>query len=284
MALPLSTTTNRIELPPIPGGSAAGIALASLDAKLAVIRRLPLLVGVADETLIKLASRAYWQVHAAGQIVVDAGDTTSDVFIVAEGAVRVVMRTAFGYEAILNDLGVGDFFGEMAAIDNAPRSANVTALLQTRLCAIPGDAFVDMALSSRDVGRRLLRLLSTRLRGKDERLIEFGALSVRQRLIAELLRLSRDRGGGERVITPPPPQHVLAARVGTRRETVSREMTEMSRSGSITVGRGAIVLHRPETLRAEVDARRPGTEPQGIATRGKMVTAGPKIGARANGP
>jgi CRP/FNR family cyclic AMP-dependent transcriptional regulator len=288
MAPPLSTTiiasTDRIKLPPVSGGSVAGTALASLDAKLAVIRRLPLLVGVADETLTKLASRAYWQVHAAGQIVVDAGDTTSDVFIVAEGAVRVVMRTAFGYEAILNDLGVGDFFGELAAIDNAPRSANVTALLQTRLCAIPGDAFIDMALSSRDVGRRLLRLLSTRLRGKDERLIEFGALSVRQRLIAELLRLSRDRGGGERVITPPPPQHVLAARVGTRRETVSREMTEMSRSGSITVGRGAIVLHRPDTLRAEVDARRPGTEAQSIATRGKMVTPAPKNGARANGP
>ena len=78
--------------------------------------------------------------------------------------------------------------------------------------------------------------------------------------LGKQLRLSRDRGGGERVVTPPPPQHVLAARVGTRRESVSREMAEMVRSGSITVARGAIILHRPEALRAEVDARLQGQE------------------------
>jgi CRP/FNR family transcriptional regulator, cyclic AMP receptor protein len=193
--------------------------------------------------------------------VVDVGDTTNEVFLIAAGAVRVVWRAAFGYESILNDLGVGDFFGELAAIDGVQRSANVTALLHTRLCVVPGAAFMDFVLSSPKVGHRLLCLLSSRLRAKDERLIEFGALTVRQRLIAELLRLSRSRASGERVISPPPPQHILAARVGTRRESVSREMAEMARSGSITVGRGGIVLHRPERLRAEIEARLQGLDP-----------------------
>jgi CRP-like cAMP-binding protein len=118
---------------------------------------------------------------------------------------------------------------------------------------------MDLVLSSPKVGHRLLSLLSIRLRHKDERLIEFSVLTVRQRLIAELLRLSRDRGGQERVISPPPPQHVLASRVGTRRETVSREMAEMSRSGSITVGRTAIVLLRPAAMRAEIEAQLQGS-------------------------
>jgi CRP/FNR family cyclic AMP-dependent transcriptional regulator len=232
------------------------------DDRFLAVARLPLFAGVSDEKLANLASRTSWQVHAAGETVMDVGDLTNEVFIIVAGAVRVVFRTAFGYETILNDLGTGDFFGELAAIDNGQRSANVTALLNTRLCVIPGVTFMDFVLSSPKVGHRLLCLLSSRLRGKDERLIEFGALTVRQRLIAELLRLSRSRAGGERVISPPPPQHILAARVGTRRESVSREMAEMTRSRLLTVERGGIVLHCPEQLRGEIEARLQGSEGQ----------------------
>jgi CRP/FNR family transcriptional regulator, cyclic AMP receptor protein len=219
------------------------------------LRKLPLFVGVPDEALAALAARCRWQVCAPGEVVVDSGDPTDEVFFVAEGAVRVVVRTALGYEAILNDLGAGSFFGELAAIDGVPRSANVTALQRTRVCAVPGPAFMEAVLASPIAGQRLLRLLASRLRAKDERLLEFMALPVRQRLMAELLRLSRDRGSGERTLSPPPQQHVLAARIGTRRETVSREMAEMHRSGLLTVGRRAIVLHRPDALRAEIEAR-----------------------------
>jgi CRP-like cAMP-binding protein len=193
-------------------------------------------------------------------MVVDSGDATNEVFFIIEGAVRVVARTVFGYEAILNEMGAGKFFGELAAIDGSQRSANVTALQRTRLCVVPGEAFIDLAFSSRDVGLRLLRMLAAILRHKDERLIEFSVLSVRQRLISELLRLSRERPGGkgERVLSPPPPQHVLASWIGTRRESVSRELAEMARAGLLTMGRQSYVLHSPEQLRAEVEARTGG--------------------------
>ncbi len=220
------------------------------------LRQLPFFAGVPEEALVALAARSRWQVYAPSEVVMDSGDATSEVFFVAEGAVRVVMRTALGYEAILNDLGAGSFFGEMAAIDGTARSANVTALQRTRLCAIPGPAFMDIVLASPAAGLRLMRLLAERLRAKDERLLEIVALPVRQRLMAELLRLSRDRGnGGERVLSPPPQQQVLAQRIGTRRETVSREMAEMARAKLLTVGRRAIVLHRPDALQAEIEGR-----------------------------
>lgn len=224
-------------------------------ANLPSLKQLPFFAGVSEDILVVLAARSRWQIYASGEVVVDSGDPTDEVFFVAEGAVRVVVRTALGYEAILNDLGAGSFFGELAAIDGVPRSANVTALQRTRLCAVPGPAFMDAALGSPVAGLRLMRLLASRLRAKDDRLLEFMALPVRQRLMAELLRLSRDRGGGERTLSPPPQQHVLAARIGTRRETVSREMAEMARGGLLTVGRRAIVLHRPDALQAEIEAR-----------------------------
>jgi CRP/FNR family cyclic AMP-dependent transcriptional regulator len=224
-------------------------------ANLSSLRQSPFFAGLPDEVLVPLAARSRWQLYAPGEVVVDSGDPTSEVFFVAEGAVRVVVRTALGYEAILNDQGAGSFFGELAAIDGVSRSANVTALQRTRVCAVPGPAFLEVALNSPSAGLHLMRLLAARLRAKDERLLEITALPVRQRLMAELLRLSRDRGGGERALSPPPQQHVLALRIGTRRETVSREMAEMARAGLLTVNRRAIVLHRPGALQAEIDSR-----------------------------
>ena len=236
-----------------PTSQEATTALSGM-ANIPSLRQLPFFAGVPEELLLPLASRCRWQTFARGEVVVDSGDASSEVFFVAEGAVRVVVRTALGYEAILNDLGAGSFFGELAAIDGVARSANVTALQRTRLCAVPGPAFMEVVLASAAAGQRLMRMLAGRLRAKDERLLEFMALPVRQRLMAELLRLSRDRGG-EHALSPPPPQHVLAARIGTRRETVSREMSEMVRAHLISVGRRAIVLHRPEALQAEIELR-----------------------------
>ena len=247
----------RPETPRGPVGQTAPPPPTSLTgmANLPSLRQLPFFAGVPEEALALLAPRSRWRVYAAGEVVVDSGDPTTEVFFVAEGAVRVVVRTALGDETILNDLPAGNFFGELAAIDGVARSANVTALQRTRLCAVPGPAFLEVALNSPSAGLHLMRLLAARLRAKDERLIEFKALPVRLRLMGELLRLSRDRGGGERVLSPPPQQDVLAKRIGTRRETVSREMAEMARSRLIAVDRRAIVLLRPDALQAEIEAR-----------------------------
>jgi CRP/FNR family transcriptional regulator, cyclic AMP receptor protein len=238
-----------------------------LDTRFHLLHKLPVFAGVSDQAVIGLVSRAHWRLCTASEVVLDCGDQTDEVFFIIEGSVRIALRTAFGYEAILNDLGAGEFFGELAAIDGIPRSANATALSRTRLCVVPATGFMDLALSSPAFARRLLRLLSTRQRMSDQRLIEFGTLTVRQRMIAELLRLSRDRGNGERVLSPPPAQHILAARIGARRESVSRELTDMSRAGLLTIGRRAIVLHQPERLGEEVEAR----------LRGKTITA-PTVG------
>jgi CRP/FNR family transcriptional regulator, cyclic AMP receptor protein len=231
------------------------VSVSPSDSSFTVLCRAPLFLGVPNDAMVRFVSRAHWRLCSTGEVIVDCGDESNEIFFITEGSVRVVFRTSFGYEAILNDLGPGEFFGEMSAIDGRQRSANVTALLRTHLCVVPANAFLELAFSYREVSGRLLRMLATRLREKDERLVEYTVLSVRQRLISELLRLSRDRGGGERVLSPPPPQHVLASRIGTRRETVSRELAEMSRAGLLSVRRQAIILHQPQTLRSEVEAR-----------------------------
>lgn len=220
------------------------------------LARLAFFRGADPAALAGAAPLARWAAVGPGGLVLDFGDATDDVFLVAEGTVRVVVRTPLGQEVILGDLGPGEIFGEMAAIDGAPRSASVTALHAARLCRLPAAAFLDLALRSRAVGLRVMRALVARLRVQDQRNFELVALPVRHRLAAELLRLSRPRGtGGGRVLSPPPPQHVLAARIGASRPSVSLALGELAREGLAEATPRAVALPRPEALRAEIDAQ-----------------------------
>jgi CRP/FNR family cyclic AMP-dependent transcriptional regulator len=217
--------------------------------------------------LAKAAPAARWIAVEADKLVLDFGDDTDDVFLVISGALRAVIRTPLGQEMILGDIGPGELIGDIAAIDGAKRSASVVALRQTRLCRLPSATFLDIALHAPPVALRLLRVLTARLRREDERLFELTALPVRERLAAELLRLSRSRTGGDgRVVSPPPPQHVIAARIGARREAVSLSLRALADEKLIEVSSRAIALPRPEALRASIDARLHGDRLKGGGT------------------
>ena len=212
--------------------------------------------GATAESLTKLSAAARWRTVEPGQVVVDEDEPSTDIFFVAAGAVRVQLRAASGREVLLNEFGPGEFFGELAAIDGAPRAANVSAVTRSRLCIIPAQAFLDFVFANPAACHALLRTLASKLRLQTERTLEREALPVRLRLFSELLRLSRPRTGapGERVVSPPPPHHELAARIGARREVVSRELSEMTREGWLARDRRAIRILRVAEIQSLVAA------------------------------
>jgi CRP-like cAMP-binding protein len=205
------------------------------------------------EALRRLAEAGAPVVVPAGHAVVSAEDETRDVYFIREGAVRVALATSGGQEIIFTDLGVGDRFGEMSAIDGQRRSATIVALVRTRLLVVPAALFLREVLASPEASHGLMAWLSTLLREKDRRILELVALPVRLRLAAELLRLARTRGTkGGQSISPPPTHHELAGRIGTRREVVSREMSALAAEGLVENDRRAIRLLDPARLRAQV--------------------------------
>ncbi|HEY4251308.1 MAG TPA: Crp/Fnr family transcriptional regulator [Roseomonas sp.] len=218
------------------------------------LSRIPFFRPFTPAQLAPLTAVARWRGYEPGQIVLEAGDPTQEVFFITEGEMRVVTRSSGGHEMILNEIGAGSFFGEIAAIDNAPRSAGIVALTRGRACAVPAAPFLAFALSTPEASHQLLKLLAALVREKDARLMELAVLPVRPRLVALLLRLSRPRKAGGRVVSPPRPQHELAARIGTRREVVSRTMGALQREGLMELTRGGLVLLQPEALEAEVEA------------------------------
>jgi CRP/FNR family transcriptional regulator, cyclic AMP receptor protein len=213
-----------------------------------------LLTEVEERTAQRHAARITQATYEPGALVLDFEDVSTDVFFVDAGTVRVMVRNAGGREVILGDLQAGALFGEMAAIDDQPRSANITALHRATVSRMSGRAFREMAAEVPLVALRVMRVLTGRVRLGNERLLEFATLTLRHRVHAELLREARPRPAtGELVISPPPLQHVLAARIGGRREAVSREIADMLRKGQLQRTPTALVIVRPDELRAELD-------------------------------
>ena len=80
-------------------------------------------------------------------------------------------------------------------------------------------------------------------------------LTLKHRLYSELLRLSHDRSDhpGEKIISPPPFHHVLSARIGCRREQVTRELSVMAHSGLVEKSRGGLILKKPKVLKERLE-------------------------------
>jgi len=220
------------------------------------LKNIPLLASLDGKAAAALDSRAAFKRYEESELVVDFDDESNDVYFVLQGRVRVLYRTPTGKEVILAELGPGECFGELAAVDGVTRSANVTAIQSSELAIMPGSVFVETATHNPGVALAVMKLLAARVRALNIKVSEHSFLSLKHRLYAELLRLSRPRGGGsgERAISPPPYQHDLAARIGCRREQVSRELSTLQREGLIERTRGAIVLKDPAELNRRISA------------------------------
>lgn len=216
--------------------------------------RIPFFKDSADVDLSKFDRRCTWKRYEESEIIVDFEDATTDVYFIVSGEVRILVRTAAGKEVILAEMRTGQFFGELSAIDNVARSANVTALNRSELCIMPAAVFLDILFASRSACEKVLRLLTARVREGNARLTEHSIFDLKHRLYSELLRLSSPRADkeGQRSISPPPFHHVLAARIGCRREQVTRELSAMSSEGVIEKNRGALVIVKPATLEARL--------------------------------
>ncbi len=206
-----------------------------------------------------LDRQCVWLKTPAGAWLIDQSASDRDVYFIMTGHLRAVLNVA-RQDLIFSDMHAGSIFGELAAFDGAPRALSVFAVNDSLVAKMPGPVFVETMFSHRPLAEAVISTLIDRLRAMTARVGELGALNVRARVQAELLRLARpDRDDPKRaVIVTPPNQSELAARINTRRETVSREINAMERNGLIERRRGAIVITDALRLSAAIEAASEG--------------------------
>lgn len=200
--------------------------------------------SLCEEEIGRLDAQCLWRSYEPGSVILEYEQESTDVYFIARGLVRVWLPSTRRTDVTLSDIGVGEFFGELAAIDARPRSASVTALTAATVARMPASTFGTTVRQHPDVCDQILQLLATRIRVLDTRVAELSSSSVRHRIRAELLRLGRLRTDrpNQAIISPPPTHAEFAARISTHREAVTREFKALERAGMLERHRGALTI------------------------------------------
>lgn len=169
---------------------------------------------------------------ARGQIVA-YDEIGHDVFFLISGRVQATIFSMSGKVIAFQELRDGAMFGELSALDEKPRSANVVALTESRVIRLPAAQFRDLFWAHRSVGEAILRRLTGMVRYLCTRVLEFHLLHVNDRIHVELMRLvGVEKVVDNSVVLSPTPTHAdFASRVGTNREAVTRELNVLAKSG-----------------------------------------------------
>ena len=209
-------------------------------APLEVLKKVPLFAGLPEAELTHFSELVRERAYPKGSVILFENDPGDALYLVAAGQVKVVLIGEDGREVILSVLGEGSFFGEMALIDDEPRSAHVIAMQDSTMLVLRREDFQARVRTSPEVSIGLLRELSRRLRRADEKIGSLVLLDVNGRVADLLLRLAEEEGGD--LITKKITHHVIAQMIGSSRETVSRTMRDFVERGMIQVSRREITL------------------------------------------
>jgi len=195
--------------------------------------------------------------YAKDEVIYLRGDPGTAFYVIASGKVKIALTSPDGKELILRRLGPGGFHGELALLDDEPRSADAVATEASMLLVLQRDAFRQFLSEHPDIATKLLGTVSQYLRRNAELIQDATFLDVPARLARILLELASEPGAGE---LPPPgsiipdrmKQGELAALVGATRESINKWLGSFEKQGLISYDKGQITLLRPSGLKQRI--------------------------------
>lgn len=224
------------------------------------LQRIGLLEGLKPSDLESLAAQLKWRNYAPGEQVISRDAVDRSVYLVVSGRVQVGAFSPGGRQVTYREIGAGELFGELAAIDGGARSADVIALVDSLLASMSHATFSKLLATHPALSERLLRRLAASVREMTDRVFDLSTLGVRNRVHAELLRLARKAGisGNAARIDPAPKQEDIANRVSTYREQVTREISQLSAQGVVAREGHCLIVRDVALLEQMVEeVRRP---------------------------
>lgn len=211
--------------------------------------------GLDEPDIRNLEARCRWRRYRDGERVLDSGSASRDVYFVVSGVVSIVNFSLSGKEVTLATAKAGSYFGELAAIDNQPRSASVVAVDDSLIAIMPAQTFIDLLNSRAEVTFRVAKRLAEIVRLSDQRIMELSTLAATQRVYSELLRMAEPDTAvpGLWVIRPLPPVREIASRVSTTRETAARALAQLYPTGLVRRKGRSLYLMDREGLREAIN-------------------------------
>lgn len=217
------------------------------------LRRCALFAHVDDDGLAALADLTRRRRYRRNEVIFHQDDVGDSLHIVAEGAVKIVLPSQEGEEAIIASLKPGDFFGELALLDGSPRSTTATALEATETLALPRDQFQRLLSEDPRLVTALLRALAGELRRLTGHVEELHFLDLAGRLSMRLVRLARGSdttAQGRIELNWPFTQSDLASMIGGTRQSVNKLLSGLVEEGLLEIDRETLVINDLAALEA----------------------------------
>ncbi|MCB0218506.1 MAG: cyclic nucleotide-binding domain-containing protein [Chrysiogenetes bacterium] len=211
-----------------------------------------------DETLVIDASNAQKQTqiysrfgrhYNPGEKIFAEGDQGAEMFIIQEGQVKLY-KVIRGEKRVLETLGAGEFFGEMAILNHKPRSLTAEAATPVKLLIFPPETFEGLVVSNSGLAHKIIRTLAGRLERADNHIENLLYRDSESKLVNALLKLVEDQGipedDGFKVSLVP---KELAERVSLSTDQVKRVMARLAKSGIVKLDKKS--LHIPDVQKLE---------------------------------
>ena len=213
-----------------------------------VLRNVPLLSGLSDHEIDLVAKSSRHCRYPKGNIVFQEGDAGDFLLVILRGRVKVVLLGDRGQETIIAILEPPEFLGEVALLDQAPRSATVVTLEDTEFLQIASGRFLALVKEHPAMAIKVMSHLAGALRESHEQIRTLSMFDAYGRIVRCLLGMARSQGesdGTRIVIRPKPSNQELARMIGCSRETVSRGMKILQNTGYVSaVDRGLVIEQR----------------------------------------
>ncbi len=216
------------------------------------LAEVPLFAGLPDDDIDAMASFCRIRRFRRGEVIFHQGDPGDALHVILAGRVKISSPSETGVEAILTTLRPGEFFGALALIDGAPRSATATAVEPSETMVLPRERFRQLVNERAEVRDLVFSELARELRRLTNHVEELHFLDIAGRLAAQLARMAEEqlRNAGQSIDEPPAEirlegpitQGELAAMVGSTRQSVNKLLGYFTDDGLIRVDRDAIIV------------------------------------------
>ena len=206
------------------------------------LRTIPLFANVDEQDLERIAAASVVRTFNKNSIVITEGDTSSSLYLIMDGEVKIFVSDEDGKTNIINRLGPGEYFGELSLIDEGPRSASVEAVTRCKISILSRKYFVDYIEQHPRVAVSLLKGMGQRLRKTTDHAKNLALMDVFGRIASVLLQAAEEEDG--RLITPALTQQDIADEVGSSREMVSRILKDLRAGNYISMEGKRVVINK----------------------------------------
>ena len=222
--------------------------------KLAMLRKHPIFCDLESEAFDQLCRYAKHVTLKRGATIFSKGDPGNSLFAVISGTVKISISSPDGRNAILNLIGAGEIFGEIALLDGSARSADAIANTACELFTIDRREFIPFVRSQPALAMKFIELLCARLRWTSDQVEQIILQNLPGRLASALLRLTEKHKLGPQGRTIAITQQEISEMVGMTRESINQQLRAWAARDWVRLEHGAIVVLKAEPLQTLAEA------------------------------